>query len=209
MHSSGPQGERADEVYRNGNIWGTMHRAVRLIYYIREGTLGGASSWEMFCRKQSPGFGILSREAPEQRFLIYWLYYHLNRHLGEAVLEIQGTAPHFAPGNGEDRVFKSGELPGPLTPALATLSKDGKSIYVVVANASMEKAFPCRIGLKNFAVKSAGGLVLTQKDPEGHPLLDGNEEAMRELHVDVRGESAMLTLPPRSITFVTLRSDGQ
>jgi hypothetical protein len=34
IHSSGPQGERADYVRRNANIFGMRHRAVRLIHYL-------------------------------------------------------------------------------------------------------------------------------------------------------------------------------
>ncbi len=208
MHSSGPQGERADEVYRNGNLWGTMHRAVRMIYYIREGTLRGASSWEMFCSKRSPGFGILSKEAPDGRFMIYWLYYYFNRHLGESVLELEGTAPFYAPAAGEDRFFKAGELPGPLTPTLATLGADRKTLYLIIANASWEKVVPCRVALRNFAAKSAGAIVLSQRDPEGHPLVDRKEEAISELPVALKGNDASLSVPARSVAFVKLESEA-
>ncbi len=97
MHSGGPNGERADYVDRNANIFGTLHRAVRLIYYTREDILRGASSWEMFCRTNSQGFGILSPDAPDKRFMIYWLYYYFNRHVGEWVLDMNGTAPYYYP----------------------------------------------------------------------------------------------------------------
>ena len=46
MISNGPNGEDADFVMRNGNVVGLVHRAVRMIYYTREGMLKGASSWE-------------------------------------------------------------------------------------------------------------------------------------------------------------------
>ena len=42
MHSLGPDGERADYIDRNANIFGTVHRGVRLIYYAREGMLRAA-----------------------------------------------------------------------------------------------------------------------------------------------------------------------
>ena len=60
---SGPEGEVEDAVDRNANIVGTVHRAVRLIYYAREGMLRGASSWQMLNRPSDQGFGILARSA--------------------------------------------------------------------------------------------------------------------------------------------------
>jgi hypothetical protein len=206
MHSAGPKGERADDVYRNGNLWGAMHRAVRMIYYLREGTLRGASSWEMFSRVKSPGFGFISKDTPEQRFLLYWLYYYLNRHLGDSVLEIDGTAPYYTLAAGDDRFFNAGELPGPLTPTLATLSADKKSVYVVIANASWDKAIPCRIDLHNFEAKSANAIALSQRDPEGHPLVERKEEAISQLPVTFTGQRANLMLPARSVVFLDLRN---
>ena len=38
VHASGPNGERADNVDRNANVMGTLHRAVRLIYYAAKGS---------------------------------------------------------------------------------------------------------------------------------------------------------------------------
>ena len=49
--------------------------------------VAGATS----CRRQSPGFGILSKDAPNRRFLIYYLYYYLARHLGDAGMSAKGV----------------------------------------------------------------------------------------------------------------------
>jgi hypothetical protein len=86
MICSAPGGKTADYEDRNANIIGTVHRAVRLIYYAREGILRGASGWQMLSALNGQGFGILSQQAPEQRFLLYWLYYYFNRHVGEWAL---------------------------------------------------------------------------------------------------------------------------
>ena len=59
--------------------------------------------------------------VPDQRFLIYWLHYHLNRQLGESVLEVEGTAPHYMPNGEEDPSLTAGDPPGPLPPRLATI----------------------------------------------------------------------------------------
>jgi hypothetical protein len=69
------------------------------------------------------GFGILSQQAPEKRFLLYWLYSCFNRYVGEWALQLDGTAPYHQPRP------EAGEFAGPLTPVLATLSPDGREIY--------------------------------------------------------------------------------
>jgi alpha-L-arabinofuranosidase len=204
MHSAGSNGERADEVTRNGNLWGTMHRAVRMIYYAREGRLRGASSWEMFTRASSPGFAILTRDEPQKRSMIYWLYYHFIRHMGQSVLAVDGTAPYYTPAAGDDRFLRPGELPGPLTPAVATLSDDGDSIFVVIANASWKEKIPCRIILRDFAAASAKCVALSQDDPEGSPWIEQEEDVLRPVRASLLGPNLSLTLPARSVIFITL-----
>jgi hypothetical protein len=144
-HSGGPNNEAADFVVRNANIYGVLHRAVRLIYYAREGMLRGAGTWNLFTNMGAPGFAILSPQAPEKKTLLYWLYYYFNRHLGEAVLDLKGTAPYYIPASGDDPLTKAGEYPGPLTPVLATVSKDGRNLYLIIANGSWGKEVPCLV----------------------------------------------------------------
>lgn len=204
MHSGGPNGERADYVDRNANIFGTLHRAVRLIYYTREDILRGASSWEMFCRTNSQGFGILSPDVPDKRFMIYWLYYYFNRHVGEWVLDMDGIAPYYYPTK-EDDAYTIPETPsGPITPTLATISEDGKSIYLVIANGSWDQAVQCNINFQNFEVNSASGTVLSHSDPDGKPLLEQKEDAISDLPVLVAKEHIKCTIPAHSVVFLTV-----
>ncbi|MGQ9731850.1 MAG: hypothetical protein ACUVX8_11340 [Candidatus Zipacnadales bacterium] len=208
MHSTGPQGERADYVDRNANILGTLHRAVRLIYYAREGMLRGASSWQMLSNLTGLGFGVLSQQAPEKRCMIYWLYYYFNRHIGDQVLAMDGTAPYYTPVEGDDPHTQPGEYPGPLTPALVTLSQDGRTVYFVAVNGSWEKTVPCRMILKGFAPQTAEGVVLSSDDPNGSPLLEQKEDFVKPLLVRVDGGEVQCDLPAHSAVFVTLRSYG-
>ena len=196
LHSAGPNGERADYVDRNANIYGTLHRAVRLIYYAREPLLRGASSWQMFSRLRAQGFGVLSQQAPTKRFLIYWLYYHFNRHLGDWVLDTQGTAPYYTP--------PDGGLAGPLTPAVATLSDDGRTLYLVLVNGSWTRPVPCNIQLRSFAPAAAHAIVLSHPDPDGKPLLDRKEDAIATLPTTLAGSKLTCMLPPHSAVFITL-----
>lgn len=204
VHSGGPNGEVADAVDRNANIFGTIHRAVRLIYYAREGMLRGASSWQMLSKISHQGFGVLAQERPEQRFMIYWLYYYFNRHVGTRVLALQGTAPYYTPADGDDPLTKPGTFPGPLTPLLATLSADGKALYLVAANGSWDKAVPLQISLLNFAAKGVSAVCLSSDNPDAKPLLEHKEDFVKDLPLQLAGGVLKGDLPPHSAVFVTL-----
>ena len=193
-----PEGKPGDYEDRNGNIMGTMHRAVRLIYYAREGTLQGASGWQMFSALNGQGFGILSQQAPDRRFLLYWLYYYFNRHVGEWVLGTEGTAPYY-----QSRE-KEHDLSGPLTPVLATLSGDGREMYLVIANGSWTRTVPCRVSLRDFRVDQATAIVITNDRLDGKPLLENKGDAVRDFPVSTNGAKVECSLPPHAVVFVKL-----
>jgi hypothetical protein len=199
LHSAGPQGERADYVFRNANIWGMMHRAVRLIHYLREDLLRGASSWEMFTYQRAPGFGFFAQDAPQLRSMNYWLYYYFNRHAGRWVLAIEGTAPYHE-GTAGGRAYR-----GPLTPVVATLSGDERQLYLIIANGSSETSVPARVELRGFVPNGVAGVVLSHSDPDASPFLDNREELVCELLVEVRGQELTMLLPPRAVAFVTVQ----
>ncbi|MBM4046494.1 MAG: hypothetical protein FJ279_15395 [Planctomycetes bacterium] len=197
MHSSGPGGERADYVDRNANIVGTLHRAVRLIYYAREGLLRGASGWQMFSDPRGQGFGILFPKAPDQRAMLYWLYYYFNRHVGEWALDLDGLAPYHTPEQPRDASFAA-----PLTPMLATL--DDQALYLVVANGSWQTAVPCRVRIANFAPARASATLLSHADLDAKPLLVRKEDFVSDFAVSLTGQEVTCTIPPHSVVFVTL-----
>ncbi|MGA2501150.1 MAG: hypothetical protein ABSH20_25715 [Tepidisphaeraceae bacterium] len=202
--SSGATGNPPESVNRNANIFGTMHRAVRLIYYVREATLRGASSWEMFTNPRDPGCGILSGQAPDKRFLIYWLYYYFNRHVGSQVVQMEGTSPWYTPPADEETNPQAEVRGGPLAPALVTLSQDARTLYVVVANGSWDQILPCTMKLSHFTAKSAKCVVLSQPDADSPALVDKREDAMSNMDVRVNGDTVTFTLPGHSIGFITV-----
>ncbi len=199
LHSSGPQGERADNVRRNANIWGMLHRAVRLVHYLREDVLRGASSWEMFTYQRAPGFGFLAQDAPQRRSMNYWLHYYFNRHAGRWVLPLDGTAPYHE-GSAGGRTYR-----GPLTPVVATLSQDEQQLYLILANGSWERTVPVRVTLRGFVPQRSTGVVLSHSDPDGDPFLERREDLVRELPVAVQGQELTTALPPHAVAFVTLQ----
>lgn len=207
VHSAGPNGEVADAVDRNANIVGTLHRAVRLIYYAREGMLRGASSWQMLSRIGHQGFGVLAQEKPSQRFMIYWLYYYVNRHLGAQVLASEGTAPYYTPAAGDDPLAKPGAFGGPLTPLLTTLSQDGNELYLVLANGSWDQTVPLRVTLRNFPVRLVSAVCLSSSDPDAKPLLERREDFVSDLPLHLTDGRLTGDLPPHSAVFVTLQRE--
>ncbi len=201
MICSTPQGKDADFEDRNANIIGTLHRAVRLIYYAREGILRGASGWQMLSRLDAQGFGILSQQAPEKRFMLYWLYYYFNRHVGEWALRLDGTAPYYEPSRA------GAEFKGPITPVLATLSRDGREIYLVIANGSWTRPVPCTVSLQHFRAGSARGMVISSDKLDGKPLLEEKRDAVADFAVRPTGNQASCTVPPHAVVFITLGID--
>jgi hypothetical protein len=191
-------GKEADYEDRNANIIGTMHRAVRLIYYAREDIVRGAGGWQMLSRLGGQGFGILSQDAPDQRFLLYWLYYYFNRHVGQWVLQMDGTAPYHQAGE------RAEEFAGPLTPVLATLSADGNEIYLVMANGSWTTSVPCRVKLRDFRAAHGRGTVIGSDNLDGKPLLERKQDAVSDFPVATTPEEMTCTLGPHAIVFVTL-----
>jgi len=198
LASNAPDGQGPEYARRNANIVGALHRAVRLIYYVREGPLRGASGWEMFCRLKRPGFGFLSRDAPGRASMLYWLHYQFIRHVGRWALATEGMAPYHRP---NDKA-----LAGPLTPVLATAADDGSAVYVVIANGSAGRDVTCRMALKSFRAVGAAGVALHQDDLDAHPLVERAEDVLRPVAVELRAGGAGFAVPARSVVFVTLRA---
>jgi len=185
--------------FHNGNIIGTLYRAVRMIYYAREDLVRGASAWSMFGNEDVAGFATLPPDAPSKRFLSYWLYYYFDRHVAANVLDMNGAAPVYTPSSGVRDV-----LPGPLTPALATIEKDGNTIYLVIVNGSWDQSVPCSVRVANFAIANAEGVYLSQDDRNARPLLASKADAVRDLPVTVASGCVTCTLAPHSADFITL-----
>lgn len=201
LYSKAKDGREADWEPRNANIIGTLHRAVRLIYYAREGLLRGASAWNIFASASAPGFAALSPETPGQRYLLYWLYYYFNRHVGASVLDIEGDAPYYSPPSGSPNALRA----GPLTPVLATMSADKSAIYLVMVNGSWDHPISCRTSILHFPIGPTEAVVLSQSSADASPLLKSKSDAVAALPIQTDGGNVACELPPHSVVFVTLR----
>jgi len=161
----------------------------------------GASSWQMLSEVRAPGFGIVSQQAVGKRFLLYWLYWLFDRHVGEWALDLSGIAPWYRPNPPDSR----SEAPGPATPVLATLSKDGKTLYLIVANGSSDRAVPARIALRGFAASGVSGELLSYPGMDRDPLVAPREDAVSDAGARLDGGTVTLTLPPQSVAFLAVR----
>jgi len=204
LHGKGPGGKSPGEAYRNMNIYGVVYRGVRMIYYVRDGMLRGASGWEMFIPLDKP-FGLLSHQAPEKRSMLYWLYYYFNRHVGQWVLTMDGTAPYHQGDVGEPYKKKHAKkFRGPLTPAVLTTDKDGTTLYLIVANGSWDRTTPLRMTTKNFTPAQAVGVLLSHNDRDAHPFLKNKKDFVSNLPVKLTGKTVTTAIPPHSVVFIKI-----
>lgn len=194
QHMPGPNDTAADFQPKNANILGTMHRAVRLIYYVREPLVDGASAWGMIGRSTEPGFPTIYVDAPEKRSMFYWLYHHFGRHVGSQVLPITGTAPFHGDA-------------GPLTPMVATRSEDGQAIHIIIANASWDRPVDARMPVIGFNIRSLEAVALTQDDQDASPVLPDATDPVRKIDITNDGGAITFRVPPHSIVFVTARTE--
>ena len=183
----------------NGNIIGTLHRAVRLIYYIRESMLEGASQWMLIVPRGSPGFAVIPMKG-NKLFVHYYLNYYFGRHVGDEVLDISGTCPFFS----EEKVKM------PVIPTLVTKSSDGKTLYIIAANGTEKQALICNINIKGFKAGKAKGIKLTQSDLKAPALVDKESDLISPTIVDIKdeGNSIKFTSPAHSVSFITLSEKG-
>ncbi|MDA3874920.1 MAG: hypothetical protein PF795_13300 [Kiritimatiellae bacterium] len=195
LHSNTPDGRDPIYANRNANVIGMLHRAVRMIHYVRGGYVDGASTWTMFGSTEQPGFCVLPVDEPEKRTMLFWLYTHFNRHLGETRLPVSGTAPFYQdPGSG-------GTMPR--TPMVVTRSADGRTLYAIIANASQDTPEPVKMTLAGTSPGNVNAYALSQDSLDASAILpDGNDPAT-QLEVTTEADTLLLTVPPRSVVFLS------
>jgi hypothetical protein len=200
---------RADDSNRNGNIAGTLHRTIRMIYYLNEGLVDAAGQWCILSPANRPGFSIVSYNDDRQ-FLLYYLNYYLGRYLGDEVVDITGTCPYYELSNVASDYGWNGQAPYdvsmPEAPTLVTRSKDGKRLYVVVANGTAAESLPCRVELKGFRAGSAEGKRLTQSSIDAPALVEKEGDVMSALPVRLGSGGTTLTFEgtAHSVSFIAL-----
>jgi hypothetical protein len=197
LHTA-PPGAQAWQAARNAGAIGTLYRAVRLLYYARENVVRGASGWTLFSAAANPGFLVVAGDKPEQRSMLYWLHRLFNERLADELVAIEGAAPMYRdPARPADPEV-------PLTPAMASITKDGRRLEVMLVNGSGTSDVPATIHLPDFEASRCVARVLHASDPNAPPLLRREADFVRELPVTLAAGQATCRLPARAVAFVTL-----
>ncbi|MBN1553349.1 MAG: hypothetical protein JXA11_01280 [Phycisphaerae bacterium] len=87
--------------------------------------------------------------------------------------------------------------------ATAMLSKDKKTLTMVLFNKTLDTPTPVEIQLIHFQAASAEGRELHRKD-----VKSSREMKARHFPLDVKGKAARLILPPHSMTAIRFRSQS-
>lgn len=191
---------------QNGNIVGALHRAVRLIYYLREDIVRGASAWEMFSSPAKHRWNSLGLLAPDEdrQAAIYWVHRCVNEYVGEQVLAIDGTTPYYRPAPDAGDAARR-PLPGPLAPLVAMRGADGREVTVIAANVSPDRTVPCALRLQGFTAASANGVRLSQSDLNAPPLLADKSDLVSPFAARIEsGNVVRCDLPPKSAVFLRI-----
>jgi len=199
---------RADDSNRNSNIAGTLHRTIRMIYYLNEGLVDGAGQWCILSPADRPGFSIVSYNDSRQ-FLLYYLNYYLGRHVGDEVLDVSGTCPYYEKsGVAADYhwLTETYDVSLPKAPVLATKSADGKHVYIVAANGTADESLPCRVELEGFRAGAVEGMRLTQSSIDSPALVEKESDVIGPLPVTIGrdGETLEFECAPHSVSFITV-----
>jgi hypothetical protein len=211
-HTPGPKEEGGRYNARLGNIYGTLHCAVRLIYYAREELVEAAGAWELFTPNDR-AMGFISSSDPDLRTMRYWLYYHFVRHLGDVAVAIEGIAPWYtAMQTGRGSFHGTREFSGPATPVLATRSQDGNQLYLIVVNGHWDQAVDADFFVRGFHAQSASGKTLSHDDPDARVFVKSADEIIQPLAVTLDAEfdpqnpfvQIRWKAPPQSVSFITL-----
>jgi hypothetical protein len=202
---------RADDSNRNGNIAGALHRTIRMIYYLNEGLVDAAGQWCILTPVDRPGFAIVTINDDRQ-FLLYYLNYYLGRYLGDEVVDISGTCPYYEKSNVTSDYEWNGQGPYavslPKAPTLVTRSKDGKRLYLLVANGTAAENLPCRVELKGFVAGIAEGKRLTQSSIDAPALVERESDVVGPLPVKLEngGKALAFEAAAHSVSFISLRA---
>lgn len=213
----GPNGDKwPDREVRNGNLFGTLYEAVRLIYYLREGIVEGASAWNVFTRRPQtePAFGFLTHQSPANRSFSYWLYVLFNRFIGDSVLSLSGTAPFYSTIY-SNPAWDPVTVSGPYTPAIATWSSSDTSLSVIIANGHATGSFAFRCPIMNFRGDWVQANLFTDFRPgswlDNPAFSTDSSDFIRTYSVSLMAEQPLYrtllrgTLPPRSVLFIKVK----
>lgn len=204
---------------KNGNMFGTLYDAIRLIYNIRDHYSFAASRW--LFDGVLPGSILPKGEAKYSYYpgatgflegktsYEYWLYYYMNRDVQDLVVNFTGSAPSYTgvstpnTDTGEAGISYT----GPATPVLVTRSVDANTLHIVVANGT-GNAIDFKAALTNFnpttiectRLHDAGDVELFEQAS----YQDDTSRFLSHPTATYNGNDVSIALPGYSVTFIKL-----
>lgn len=207
----GEGGGVASEV-RNGNLFGSIARAIRLIYYLRENIVEGANTWAMLEREPyiTPAFGLLTHNDPNMRSMTYWLYYYFNQFVGNWILHIQGTAPYKSEYSFKYWPWYDIDIKGPYTPVLASRNESGNNVYLIIANGNENFGYDFKVNFVNFQGSKVEGILFNDfrltnwKDNNPFSTKQSDFITKHSLKLSSNGRILNGRIPEHSVLFVKI-----
>ena len=189
-----------------GNMVGVLHHAIRLIYYTRESLMKGASAWQMLSTsaEKEMSYAILNMQDDSLTSMRYWLYYYFNRHMGDLVLDIQGTAPQHKMNTGKGETISV-----VTTPPVVTMNSNKTELYLMVANGDWGKDYPCTLTVTGMKITNLNAVVLSSGDTNASPWLHERSEFVHSQTVTIstnsRQSQLSFILSAHSVVFATCK----
>lgn len=215
MNSRDPNNLKPAYTLRNGNIYGTIHRAYRLIFYLRENLLDAACAWNLlnlYIRRNKPcqGFAMLYPDMPEVTSMFYWLFKLFRQYTGKFIVDIHGKIPFYQ----SDKISVDNLKSFPLTPAIATYTPDSSLVMIVLVNASKNKSFPSFITLDtNQIIDSLSAVLLSdfRASPwDSLPTISDSSKVIKSINANILNNGKIINFisPPHSVIFLKISLRG-
>ena len=201
---------------RNGNMWGVLHAGVRMIYYMRDGYMHGATYWNIRGSTSQnivpSGYDSSSTFLDGKYSLNYWLFYYMTHNTGDIVLNSSSTSTPCLTGtvggNVDTGSSTSETYTGPQAPVMVTMSNDSRSIFVTIVNGNWTNSFPLEINITNYNVNSVSASIISGDGNLNGTWLCANKATCvgnLPLTIDMNRKTITGTMPAHSIAFVTIQ----
>jgi hypothetical protein len=186
---------------RDGNIYGLIMGAYRLMYVHEMAGIRSCTKWHLFDGnyanvEETKRYLVLKPYMPGKRGYSYWLFYYLNRYIGDWLHPVSGTAPIVTLQdslNQNQTALK--------TPVMVTSTSN--RIYIWLLNCDWSNTVNASITISGRTVSSASGVMFKRDDPDEQGWTDETPTGLvSNISASVSNNTVSLTLQPHSLTLL-------
>jgi alpha-L-arabinofuranosidase len=170
--------------------------------YMHEMTnIRACTKWHLFDGnygnvEETKRYLVLKPYMPSKRGFAYWLYYYLNRYIGDRLHPVSGTAPIVTLQdalNQNQTALK--------TPVMVTST--GDRIYIWLLNCDWSNTVSASITINGRTISSASGVMFKRDDPDEQGWTDEDPSALvSTVSASVSNNTVSLTLQPHTLTLL-------